>query len=73
MANLQLDDIRQIAQKADPLGTLPETQGSGPKAMVSENAPRVGFIRDRSFWLYYPENLEQLEHFGAVLVEIDAI
>ena len=34
--------------------------------------PRIGFIRDRAFWFYYPENLEQLEDLGAELVCINA-
>ena len=34
--------------------------------------PRIGFIRDRAFWFYYPENLEQLENLGAELIRIDA-
>jgi cobyrinic acid a,c-diamide synthase len=34
---------------------------------------RIGVIRDRSFWFYYPENLEQLNHLGASLIEIDSI
>jgi cobyrinic acid a,c-diamide synthase len=30
-------------------------------------------IRDRSFWFYYPENLEHLKSLGATLVEIDSM
>ena len=34
---------------------------------------RIGVIRDQSFWFYYPENLEQLQKLGAILIEINSI
>ena len=36
-------------------------------------APRIGVIRDRSFWFYYPENLDHLKRLGARLVEINSL
>jgi cobyrinic acid a,c-diamide synthase len=41
--------------------------------ILTVDAPRIGFIRDRSFWFYYPENLDQLKNLGAALVEINSI
>jgi cobyrinic acid a,c-diamide synthase len=42
-------------------------------AVAAEDAPRIGFIRDKSFWFYYPENLDQLRQMGATLIELNAI
>ncbi len=71
--NLQLDEIRLIASRAGAMFT--EVQGVGLETEVpfGQDAPRIGFIRDKSFWFYYPENLERLEKLGAELVEIDAL
>ncbi|MCD6296896.1 MAG: hydrogenobyrinic acid a,c-diamide synthase (glutamine-hydrolyzing) [Deltaproteobacteria bacterium] len=71
--NLDLDKIWKIAHKVDKLETLPKGRESESRIIVRDDAPRIGFIRDGSFWFYYPENLKQLEELGAVLVEIDAI
>jgi len=71
--NLDLDEIWEMAHKVDKLETLPKDRESASRIIKRDDAPRIGFIRDRSFWFYYPENLKQLEQLGAVLVEIDAI
>ena len=71
--NLQLDKIFQIAHQSEPLDTTLRDEGSEPLKVFGERPPRIGFIRDRAFWFYYPENLEQLEQMGAVLVEINAL
>ncbi|MBW1798517.1 MAG: cobyrinate a,c-diamide synthase, partial [Deltaproteobacteria bacterium] len=71
--NLDLDEIWKMAHKVDKLETLPKDRESASRIIKRDDAPRIGFIRDRSFWFYYPENLKQLEQLGAVLVEIDAI
>jgi len=36
-------------------------------------SPRIGIVRDSSFWFYYPENLGQLNDLGATLIELDSI
>jgi cobyrinic acid a,c-diamide synthase len=71
--NLDLDGIWKMARVADDLETPPQKKKSDYKTKTERNAPKIGFIRDSSFWFYYPENLKQLEKLGAVLVEIDAI
>jgi cobyrinic acid a,c-diamide synthase len=71
--NLQLDEIWRIAHEAEDIQTSLQNQNAESTVIVSDDSPRIGFIRDRSFWFYYPENLEQLEHMGALLVEVDAI
>jgi cobyrinic acid a,c-diamide synthase len=71
--NLDLDKIWRMARMVEKLETLPKEQESKHETITGHDAPRIGFIRDRSFWFYYPENLKQLEQLGAILVEIDAI
>lgn len=71
--NLQLSDLWKIAQDAAGLVAASHVKEYAPPIIVSGISPRIGFIRDRSFWFYYPENLKQLEGMGAILVEISAI
>lgn len=74
--NLDLQGIWEIANRAGPLkpqGVRPlEKTETAPEADALE-APRIGYIKDRAFWFYYPENLDQLEELGAELVEINSI
>jgi cobyrinic acid a,c-diamide synthase len=70
--HLDLVEIRRIAEAAEDLEAGIQDPESGSKA-IDGQGPRVGFIRDRAFWFYYPENLERLEQMGAELVGIDAI
>jgi cobyrinic acid a,c-diamide synthase len=72
-ANLDLEKIWEIAHQA---GGLAATIRSTPVAEATTNSaqgPRIGVIRDRSFWFYYPENLHRLEELGANLVEVNAL
>lgn len=71
--NLQLDQIWEIAHGVEPIEAVSEDIASESIVIAKHRSPRIGFIRDRAFWFYYPENLEQLERMGAVLVQIDAI
>jgi cobyrinic acid a,c-diamide synthase len=76
-AYINLDDIRRISENAPDLGSHPQQPVQAISDVSSEVEkqlrPRIGFIEDRSFWFYYPENLEQLKHLGAELVQIDAM
>ncbi len=71
--NLQLDQIWKIAHGVEPIVAVSEDIVSESIITANHPSPRIGFIRDRAFWFYYPENLEQLERLGAILVQIDAI
>ena len=71
--NLQLDAIREIANNVEMIETFSKGQELSPKVAPCDGSPRIGFIRDKAFWFYYPENLEQLENMGADLVEINAV
>ncbi len=70
--NLHLDEIWEIACSAEDIVHLPAEQKS-VSANGAGDAPRIGFIRDKSFWFYYPENLDQLRQMGADLIELNAI
>jgi cobyrinic acid a,c-diamide synthase len=72
-AGLQMEKIWKIAGKADAIETGPGTKESEITGIAGKHFPRVGFVRDRSFWFYYPENLGHLERLGAVLIEINAM
>ncbi|MBW1780071.1 MAG: cobyrinate a,c-diamide synthase [Deltaproteobacteria bacterium] len=71
--HLQLEKIWEISHALKEIGPPPEDAGSGASHRIHHRPPRIGFIRDRAFWFYYPENLEQLKRMGAVLIEVDAI
>ena len=71
--HLQLDTIWRIASEAEDIEIKFQSQTPGTTLKAGNDSPRIGFIRDKAFWFYYPENLEQLECMGARLVEINAI
>jgi len=70
---LQLDAIWGIANEAKDIEINFQSQASRSKVKTDTDSPQIGVVRDKAFWFYYPENLEQLERMGARLVEIDAI
>jgi cobyrinic acid a,c-diamide synthase len=71
--NLDLAAIWKLAQEAEFLdGDGLAGQGQSPFD-GSAVRPRIGIVRDRSFWFYYPENLGQLKDLGATLIELDSI
>ena len=71
--NLDLDTLFKLARDADPL-SAPAHDGQAQKPFApAPPHPRIGVIRDGSFWFYYPENLGQLKDLGATLVELDSI
>jgi cobyrinic acid a,c-diamide synthase len=72
-ANLHLDDIWRMASDAENIEAGFKYQTQEKIIKVSNDVPRIGFIKDKAFWFYYPENLEALERMGARLIEINAI
>jgi cobyrinic acid a,c-diamide synthase len=71
---LDLEALRRIAHESVPL--TEEDSEELPQGLSQELgvlSPRIGVIRDRSFWFYYPENLDQLRRLGATLKEIDSM
>ncbi|UCF83294.1 MAG: cobyrinate a,c-diamide synthase, partial [Desulfobacteraceae bacterium] len=71
--NLQLDEIWAIARNVKKIETGFQYQTPEPMVKIGSDSPRIGFIRDKAFWFYYPENLEELERLGSFLVELDAL
>ena len=71
--NLDLESIWRLSQQVNPPDPMGQKQETGPSGHLNEDPPRIGVIRDRSFWFYYPENLEQLKDLGGILVEIDSM
>ncbi len=71
--HLDLETLWKLAQEAPSLH-YPSEEGKGEGALIlPESRPRIGVIRDKSFWFYYPENLDQMERLGARLVEINSL
>lgn len=70
--NLDLEAIWRLSHQVEPLDRMTQQHETAPSGALDGDPPRIGVIRDRSFWFYYPENLEQLRDLGAVLVEVDS-
>jgi len=71
--HLDTEMIFQLAQNARPINGIKQDDQGKPGLIESSTRPSIGFIRDRSFWFYYPENLEQLEQMGAKLIELNSL
>jgi cobyrinic acid a,c-diamide synthase len=71
--NLDLETLWSLSHQVGPLNREGQDQSTGPPEALGADPPRIGFIRDKSFWFYYPENLEALRSLGAVLVEINSL
>ncbi len=72
---LDVEEIAKIANDADPLHSETDSAARSTEAGIErpDKVVRIGVIRDSAFQFYYPENLEELERHGAVLVEINAV
>lgn len=71
---LDLKAIWRIASDAVPLsGEARQGEKRRPGIPEAGTTPRIGYLRDSSFWFYYPENLDQLKDLGADLVEINSV
>jgi len=71
--NLDLKTIWKLAHDVKPLEQGNHHFATLQSKMQDVHTPRIGYIRDSSFWFYYPENLDQLRNLGAILVEINSI
>lgn len=71
--NIDLEAIWRLSHEVEHLETGMESPEKGSPEMRYADPPRIGYIKDKSFWFYYPENLEQLRKLGAVLVEVDSM
>ncbi len=69
-------DLEALWTLARGAGALPENETREEDALrvrAEDAPPRIGYIHDRAFWFYYPENLALLESLGASLVKINAL
>jgi cobyrinic acid a,c-diamide synthase len=71
--NLDLEALWEMSQGAKPVVGELQASDRGDASLSGDRRPRIGVIRDKAFWFYYPENLEHLERLGARIVEINAI
>jgi cobyrinic acid a,c-diamide synthase len=71
--NLDLEAIWRLSHQVEPLDRSVQQQEIDRSGDLNADPPTIGVIRDRSFWFYYPENLEQLKDLGAILVEVDSM
>ncbi len=74
--SLDLEALWEIGRTAPPLdpGSPRERRAPAVHAGQPRGArPRIGVVRDKAFWFYYPENLAALEALGAELVEVSAV
>ncbi|MDP2168668.1 MAG: cobyrinate a,c-diamide synthase [Thermodesulfovibrionales bacterium] len=66
---VNVDAVLGIAAEAEPLLIRKKAM---PQAAVMSSL-RVGVIKDSAFQFYYPENFEELQRRGAVLIEVSAL
>lgn len=64
----KLEDIARDAPDFDVAVDASESTSVGISPSV-----RIGVIRDSAFQFYYPENLEELERQGGIIIEISAL
>ena len=65
---IDLPRLQSIAEDATPL-----EPGDGPAAAgtTADRQVKIGFFQSSAFTFYYPENLEAIDHAGAVRLAID--
>ena len=63
--------IEQIAGNADPLPS--SVSKTADTTGINSRSCRIGIIRDKAFWFYYPENIELLKELGAEIIEINSL
>jgi cobyrinic acid a,c-diamide synthase len=73
LENLSVGKILQMTRRTESLKCDGPERETGRATVNPKRAPRIGVIKDRAFWFYYPENLRQLEKMGAVLFEVNAL
>ncbi len=71
--NMDLEALRKMAQEAKPMNWGLHLSQDRSNSPAKDHTPRIGVIKDKAFWFYYPENVEQLERLGATLVEINSM
>lgn len=70
---IDLEAVWKMAHTVDPIPVREQHVDKVPPVAKDTDGIRIGFLMDRSFWFYYPENLDQLRSLGATLVEVDSL
>ncbi|MFH0845232.1 MAG: cobyrinate a,c-diamide synthase [Pseudomonadota bacterium] len=70
---IDLETVWKMAHTVGPIPIREQHVDKVPLIVKDTDSLRIGFLRDRAFWFYYPENLDQLRNLGATLVEVDSI
>ena len=70
---VDLDAVMSVAGSAKDIPPSFSEEEKMGAISGQDRSPRIGYILDKSFWFYYPENLEILKKMGASLVKIDSI
>ncbi len=71
--HLDVQEIQNMAKNALGL-RFPELESTlRQNSLPSKTRPKIGYIRDRAFWFYYPDNLSKLEAMGAELIEVNSL
>ncbi len=71
---IDLELIKNISRDTSPVKSYKKGKDNNLyNRSNTAQKPVIGFIKDRAFWFYYPENLEFLRNMGARLVEINSI
>lgn len=70
--NVDLERLQAVAFSA-PRMLNSEVSAEVEPVETSCVPVRIGVVRDRAFWFYYPENLEALQRAGAVLTDVSAL
>jgi cobyrinic acid a,c-diamide synthase len=71
--HLDLKTLWKLAHQAPSIDYPSEEKKDGGAMPMTDPRPRIGVIRDKSFWFYYPENLDQIRRLGATLIEINSL
>jgi cobyrinic acid a,c-diamide synthase len=66
-------DINEIIRIAEAADMLVEKKETPPLPEGTLRHVRIGIIKDSAFQFYYPENIEELERYGAEVIEISAL
>jgi len=66
--HLDIEKIKEIARDTSELKWDLKSQVESFQGGI-----RIGFLLDKAFWFYYPENLDALSNMGAELVRIDSM
>ncbi len=70
--NLDLDYIWNVAKCSESLDFIGD-DSANKRSYVEKDPVCIGYIRDSSFWFYYPENLDSLKKHGAILKELSSL